>query len=43
MPLGLLAKKLGQTRVYDAKGVITPVTIVLAGPNRVLQCKNAAE
>src|SRR5881394_355618 len=39
MPLGLLAKKLGQTRVYDAKGVITPVTIVLAGPNRVLQCK----
>src|ERR1051326_1814969 len=39
MPLGLLAKKLGQTRVYDSKGVITPVTIVLAGPNRVLQCK----
>ena len=30
---------MGQTRVYDAKGVITPVTIVLAGPNRVLQCK----
>src|SRR6266704_4551973 len=39
MPLGLLGKKLGQTRVYDAKGTITPVTIVLAGPNRVLQCK----
>jgi large subunit ribosomal protein L3 len=39
MPLGLLGKKLGQTRVYSAKGVITPVTIVLAGPNRVLQCK----
>src|SRR3954467_10251272 len=39
MPLGLLGKKLGQTRVYDAKGVITPVTIVLAVPNRVLQCK----
>src|SRR5216684_2819661 len=39
MPLGLLAKKLGQTRVYDAKGIITPVTLVLAGPNRVLQCK----
>ena len=39
MPLGLLGKKLGQTRVYDANGVITPVTIVLAGPNRVLQCK----
>ncbi len=39
MPLGLLGKKLGQTRVYDAKGVMTPVTIVLAGPNRVIQCK----
>src|SRR5436190_1143164 len=39
MPLGLLGKKLGQTRVYSAKGKITPVTSVLAGPNRVLQCK----
>jgi large subunit ribosomal protein L3 len=39
MPLGLLAKKLGQTRVYSAQGVITPVTVVQAGPNRVLQCK----
>jgi large subunit ribosomal protein L3 len=39
MPLGLLGKKLGQTRVYDAKGVVIHVTVVLAGPNRVLQCK----
>ncbi len=39
MPLGLLGKKLGQTRVYDAKGLIASVTIVQAGPNRVLQCK----
>lgn len=39
MPLGLLGKKLGQTRVYDAQGTIHPVTIVLVGPNRVLQCK----
>lgn len=39
MPVGLLGKKLGQTRVYDAKGIMTPVTVVLAGPNRVLQCK----
>lgn len=39
MPVGLLGKKLGQTRVYDAKGDITPVTVVLAGPNRVMQCK----
>ncbi len=39
MPLGLLGKKLGQTRVYDAKGIMTHVTVVLVGPNRVLQCK----
>jgi large subunit ribosomal protein L3 len=37
--LGLIGKKLGHTRVYDANGVITPVTVVLAGPNRVLQVK----
>jgi large subunit ribosomal protein L3 len=39
MPIGLLGKKLGQTRVYDAKGILAHVTVVLAGPNRVLQCK----
>jgi large subunit ribosomal protein L3 len=39
MPVGLIGKKLGQTRVYNANGVIVPVTIVLAGPNRVLQVK----
>jgi large subunit ribosomal protein L3 len=37
--LGLLGKKLGQTSVYDANGVIVPVTVVQAGPNRVIQCK----
>jgi large subunit ribosomal protein L3 len=37
--LGLLGKKLGQTRIYDEKGILTSVTVVLAGPNRVLQCK----
>jgi len=39
MPIGLLGKKLGQTRVYNTSGIATSVTIVLAGPNRVLQCK----
>lgn len=43
MPLGLLGKKLGHTRVYDANGVLTPVTVVLVGPNRVLQVKKKAE
>lgn len=37
--IGLLGKKLGQTRVYNEDGVLVPVTIVLAGPNRVLQVK----
>lgn len=42
MPLGLLGKKLGHTRVYAANGVIVPVTVVLCGPNRVLQVKTQA-
>ena len=42
MPLGLLGKKLGSTRVYNANGVLIPVTVVLAGPNRVLQVKTQA-
>lgn len=37
--LGLIGKKLGQTRVYDDQGRVIHVTVVLAGPNRVLQCK----
>src|SRR5947207_4470302 len=39
MPLGLLGKKLGQTRVYNEQGLLIPVTVVLVGPNRVIQCK----
>src|SRR6266436_2756839 len=39
MPLGLLGKKMGQTRVYNEQGVLIPVTVVLVGPNRVIQCK----
>jgi len=40
--IGLLGKKLGHTRVYDANGVVVPVTVVRVGPNRVLQCKTDA-
>lgn len=40
--LGLLGKKLGQTSVYNAQGVLVPVTIVLVGPNRVIQTKTVA-
>ena len=42
MPLGLIAKKLGHTRIFDANGLVTPVTVVLAGPNHVLQVKTQA-
>ncbi len=37
--IGLLGKKIGQTRVYDAAGNAVSVTVVLAGPNRVIQRK----
>ena len=40
--IGLIGKKLGQTRVYDVAGNVVPVTVVLAGPNRVVQCKSVA-
>jgi len=39
--LGLIGKKLGHSRVYNDQGKAVPVTIVLAGPNRVVQLKTA--
>jgi large subunit ribosomal protein L3 len=39
--LGLIGKKLGHSRVYNTRGEAVPVTIVLAGPNRVVQRKTA--
>jgi len=40
--IGLIGKKLGQTRVYDAKGNSLHVTVVQAGPNFVVQKKTVA-
>ena len=40
--LGLIGKKLGHSRVYNDRGEAVPVTIVLAGPNRVVQLKTTA-
>mgnify|MGYP003572970894 CR=1 FL=1 len=37
--IGLLGKKMGQAGVYETEGNLVPVTVVLAGPNHVLQCK----
>jgi len=39
MKIGLLGKKLGMTRVYDASGVATAVTVIEAGGNVVVQTK----
>jgi large subunit ribosomal protein L3 len=40
MKIGLLGKKIGMTRVYDANGKATPVTVIEAGGNAVLQVKS---
>ncbi len=40
--IGLIGKKLGQTRVYDASGTAVHVTVVQAGPNYVVQKKTVA-
>jgi large subunit ribosomal protein L3 len=39
MKVGLLGKKIGMTRVYDATGKATPVTVIEAGGNTLLQTK----
>jgi large subunit ribosomal protein L3 len=41
MSIGLLGKKLGMTRVYNDKGVSTPVTVIAAAGNKVLQVKTS--
>ena len=43
MALGILGKKIGMTRVYDAKGVVRAVTVVDVRDNHVLQVKNKAK
>src|ERR1700722_5605340 len=39
MTPALLGTKVGMTRVYDEKGTVVPVTVVLAGPCHVTQVK----
>jgi len=36
----ILGKKLGMSQIYDDKGNVTPVTVVEAEPNTVVQLKN---
>ena len=40
MGLGILGRKIGMTQVYDESGAVVPVTVVQAGPCRVLQVKS---
>jgi large subunit ribosomal protein L3 len=40
MKIGLLGRKIGMTRVYDANGKVTPVTVIEAGGNTVVQVKS---
>ncbi len=42
MPVKLLGRKVGMTRVYDAKGVSVPVTAIEVGPCVVTQIKTEA-
>lgn len=41
MALGILGKKIGMTQIFDDKGILVPVTVVLAGPCPVVQKKVA--
>jgi len=38
---GILGEKLGMTQVFTDEGRALPVTVIMAGPNRVLQVKTA--
>jgi len=40
MSVGLIGKKCGMTRVFSLDGKSTPVTVVAALPNRIVQIKN---
>jgi len=41
--MGLLGKKIGMTRVYNEMGSVIPVTVIEAGPCKVLQVKSHAK
>jgi large subunit ribosomal protein L3 len=41
--IGILGKKVGMTRVYSELGESTPVTVIEAGPCKILQVKSEAK
>lgn len=38
---GIIGKKIGMTQVFDEKGLVTPVTVIQAGPCFVTQVRSA--
>ncbi len=42
MSIGILGKKVGMTQIFNDKGQVVPVTVVLAGPCTVIQKKTGA-
>jgi large subunit ribosomal protein L3 len=43
MVTGIIGRKVGMTQVFGADGVVTPVTVVKAGPCVVVQAKSVAK
>jgi large subunit ribosomal protein L3 len=41
MAIGLLGRKVGMTQIFDEAGKVIPVTVIEAGPCRVLQLRTA--
>jgi large subunit ribosomal protein L3 len=40
--MGLLGRKIGMTQIFDEAGTVMPVTVIEAGPNKVLRVKLAS-
>jgi len=40
MPIGIIARKIGMSRVFTEDGTSVPVTVLEVGPNRVTQVRN---
>ncbi len=43
MSIGILGRKIGMSQVFDEGGKVTPVTLIEAGPCRVVQIKELAK
>ncbi len=41
--IGLIGRKIGMSQVFDEKGVLTPVSVIQAGPCPVVQVKTEAK